>query len=257
MIEQEYRTWGQSLAPEENIKIISCDIFDTLLLRDGRAERERFLGSAELIKSLSRTSNRTLEEIYTSRVRAHTWLYSLWVNGHRKSEPKFEDICDLQLRLLLDPNLNRDILIEAELTIEKNALKENKLMSGWLSRIQNTGTLIIFLSDMYHTPEFIKTLLSDLRINLSLQEARIYTSSEIKKSKLKGDAFDFILNAYGIEPSNLMHIGDNYVSDVIIPSQRGIRAYHAPRSKAFLLKSQIMEKLFDASYYGRINDKFV
>lgn len=253
MLEQDYRVWDKSLILEKNIKVISCDIFDTLLFRNGRPERKRFSASAAAIKSLSRTSYRTLEDIFSARVRAHTWLYSLWVNGHHKSEPRFEDICDLQLSLLLDSNLNRDILIQAELDTEIKALEENKLISRWLAAAQASGALVVFLSDIYHASGFIRKIMRALNINNHLLEAEIYTSSEIGKSKLRGDAFDFILNLYGIEAGSLIHIGDNYVSDLINASRRGIRAYHTPRSKAYLLKSQLLESTFNMSYLGRID----
>ena len=52
----------------------------------------------------------------------------------------------------------------------------------------------------------------------------IHVSSELQKSKSNGTLFEWLLDAYGLKPSQLLHLGDHPGSDVIVPRGLGIMA---------------------------------
>ena len=74
---------------------------------------------------------------------------------------------------------------------------------------------------MYFSKQQIKEILKNNGYQ-SIDE--IYVSSELKKSKKKGDIYQFIKETY--KDKKIIHIGDNYISDIKNAENLGIATFY-------------------------------
>lgn len=86
---------------------------------------------------------------------------------------------------------------------------------------------IFISSDMYLPKWFIEEMLDR---NGYRDYKKLYLSSDVLKTKAKGDIFGLILGNEKIVAKDLLHIGDNYKSDVSNPRKFGIDAYHLKKT---------------------------
>ena len=71
----------------------------------------------------------------------------------------------------------------------------------------------------------------------------VYISSEIKKLKKTGNLFKHVLEKENVNPSEVVHIGDNITSDFNVPKNLGLRTIHYGSTK-FLNDIHQREKYF-------------
>ena len=92
----------------------------------------------------------------------------------------------------------------------------------------------IALSDMYLPTAFVRELLE----NAGLDGIEVlYVSSDTRLTKGSGRLFSHVLAQLGIAPQDMLHIGDNYQADVVIPRKLGIGAFHYPAPQVQILQS--------------------
>ena len=54
----------------------------------------------------------------------------------------------------------------------------------------------------------------------------LFLSSTLHKKKSSGKLFSYILKKLSIPAKNILHIGDNVISDYLMPKLYGINSYH-------------------------------
>ena len=92
-----------------------------------------------------------------------------------------------------------------------------------LAAARQRGQRILFASDMYLPPDFLRQL---LEVHGLWQKGdRIYVSHEQGAAK-HGGLFLKICRELSLAPNEIEHIGDNLRSDVLVPRRLGIRALH-------------------------------
>lgn len=94
---------------------------------------------------------------------------------------------------------------------------------------KKAGKQIVFVSDMYLDRKTVETV---LKINDYNEYERLFLSSEYKRLKGTGNLYDCVINELRVEPTQILHIGDNYVKDVEWATKKGISAYHLPSALA-------------------------
>lgn len=90
----------------DDVLIISVDIFDTLLLRDGTSEEVRFYLISKKIRDLNRSKKSNVDRIFYSRYKSHRWLYDLY-GKNIIPEPSINKIHEIQRAMLVDPDINK------------------------------------------------------------------------------------------------------------------------------------------------------
>lgn len=76
------------------------------------------------------------------------------------------------------------------------------------------GKKVIFTSDMYLPKDVIQKILDK---NGYVQNDKLYLSSEIKLTKARGALYKYVLDDMKLAEKELLHIGDNFQSDVESP----------------------------------------
>lgn len=180
--------------------VISFDVFDTLVLRNVERPEEVFevvgnkLGiegfshvRKSIEQSLSNKSNYTIQDIYFELER-------------QKGIPK-------------------EYFLQ-EFEIEKKLCRENPYIKKLYKLAVELGKKVIIVSDMYWPKEYLKEILT----NCGYTETEdIYVSCDFKMSKKDGTLFEFISKKEYVN-KRILHIGDNYDSDIVQAKRNGIKA---------------------------------
>lgn len=82
----------------------------------------------------------------------------------------------------------------------------------------------IFLSDFYWPSDLLLKLIRKLNLHALVSEG--VTSCDVGRNKRSGGLYRHILERYNVEPSEVLHIGDNRLSDVVAAQKVGIAAVH-------------------------------
>jgi FMN phosphatase YigB (HAD superfamily) len=196
----------------------SFDVFDTLLVRTharpvdvvraaaehavpGPAERP---GRAEIVAELSRrrgeAEQRALDRLGLDAVGL--------------------DAIYAELEGLRALGIEPDELRRAELEVEEHDVRPVRAGTERVRAARSAGRRVVFVSDMYLPPERIRAALD--RFEIAQPDEPLYVSGELGVDKRLGGLFDHVLKAEGLRPEDLVHTGDDPVTDDATPRARGI-----------------------------------
>lgn len=213
----------------DNHKVISFDIFDTLLTRIVEEPEDIF---------------RIME--YKLRIDGFAIIREKAQHAASKKAYKmgfahanFEEIYQgIQKKLSLNKTETARIK-DLELALEKQVLIIRNEGIKLFKYAQQKSKKIILISDMYLS----ETQLMELLENKGITNFHsLYVSSKMGYSKRDGDLYKFVLDMENIAPSDLLHIGDNVYSDIERANQLGISSFHLP-----LPEKKVVKKNMDIS----------
>jgi len=238
-IEQEFF----KLLDDENIKIVSFDIFDTLALRDVQKPEQIFLRVGEKSEVL---------DIFDSPLSFKNFRVEA-EKVAREKHPQYEDI---KLEWIYDvlpisQGLKKKIL-EYEIEEERKSVFINKQIARWMEEAYERGKRVVLVSDMYLSSEQIEHIvLSKLGEHRKLISG-IYLSSEYHKLKATGNLFKVVKEKENVDFNQMLHIGNHYVADFLKPSDLGIKSilYEVDNyvQDVFELESNLLRKNWGISY---------
>lgn len=211
-----------NIIKKSKVKIVSFDIFDTLIKRNVRTPQDVF----ELLeKSFNnefdkRVSIKELRIIAEKKANANTQSEDVSL---KEVYHEFDEINDLE----------REWLYKHEILIEKEICQINYKIKKVYDWCVNNNIEVIAISDMYLPYECIKEILLKSGYD---KISHIYISSEKRLRKSTGNLFKLVLREYKIEPYQLLHIGDAYRGDYYMPKKLKI--------KTVLIKSDIGNTCF-------------
>lgn len=207
---------------DEDIKYVSFDIFDTLVKRDVDRPKDVFLLLEKQIglpgfckkritaekkaRSKSQNNEVTLEEIY------------LCFPG--VSPEEVEEYCQRET--------------ETELSI----CRPNRSLISFYQQCVSKKKVIL-ISDMYLDSERLKRILDNCGIS---GYEKIYVSCEIGASKHDGALYRHVLNDLGIHPNQLLHIGNDYITDLARAKGLGVENIKVKTNEGHLLVGSAVEK---------------
>lgn len=207
---------------DPQIKVVSFDIFDTLIVRP-------FFKPTDLFKMLDNDYRKLRGNnagISFSKMRPIAEAIAR--EEQYKKEPSIQEITLDQIydslgkiynidKKYLEAMKKREMECEIRFCTRRNTAYELYKLALYI------GKKVICTSDMY-LPE--KTILDILNKNGYDKISKLYLSSSIGKTKSTGDLYRYVLDEEGIEASELIHIGDNYQSDYKMAESLHIRPFH-------------------------------
>ena len=185
-------------------KIISFDIFDTLLLRPYTDANDLFK-YIELAYSVKNFFKLRLSAEKSARKK-------LAVDG-------LEDINIDDIYNFLPEKFS--YLKNVELELEKLQTIQNKEMLEVYNYALKNGKTVIIVSDMYLKKDYLQLLLKAKGIE---KYDKLFVSSDYKKLKKTGNLFKSVLTEINAAPQTILHIGDNSTSDFTKALECGIDA---------------------------------
>ncbi len=201
------------------VKVVSFDVFDTLLLRP-------FWKPVDLFKFLDREATGLLgafDEIKFSEYRKEAEKKARLIAKQKNLEDvKLTEIYTVLKNEEIFPESVTDALMAKEMELERRFCYARKSAVELVKYAISKGKRIIAISDMYLPSEFIGQLLEKNEIPLP---ERVFVSCEVGYGKASGKLYDSVLDTLKIEKSEIVHIGDNIITDVKVPRKKGIKAF--------------------------------
>ncbi len=225
-IYEEYTKLMRMLFSDE-VEVVSFDLFDTLALRPFGDPLDMFnyleKPFAELFKTtpyVNFASQRIVAEDITHRKQK--------INKPGIEEPTLDDIYDTLSEIY---GYDREKLRKIENIEQENEVRflyPRKFAKDIFELAKELGKRVIIVSDMYLPRGCVEAILDKLGL---YGYEKLYLSSEVHLTKHHGTLYKYILKDLGdIKPSHVLHIGDNYRSDIENAKSNGLKAVHLPRT---------------------------
>ena len=109
---------------------------------------------------------------------------------------------------------------DREFELERLALRAKPNARLFLEWARAREVRIIAVSDMYLGKRHLRRLLDELGYRGLID--RIYVSSEYRAGKYSGRLFGHVLEQEGLQPEEILHVGDNFLSDALAPCRLGM-----------------------------------
>jgi len=225
------------------IKVISFDIFDTILARPVYAPTDIFYLLKEKAKAIL---NDNAVDFYQIRLTAESEARKQL----NKKNPNYGEITLSQIYDFIAGKYNIDgdaknKLKQAEIDIETKLLRTRKFAKEIFDFAVDSGKKVILVSDFYFEKEILENVLF---ANGIINYKRLYVSSDLKKRKDTGELYKAVLKEENIEAWELLHIGDNYNSDVICALDAGVVAFHLPNnSEIFCSREGVYKDIWEVA----------
>ena len=191
-----------------SLEYISFDIFDTLLVRPCIHPTDIFALIAEKVNSKYGI------DFYSMRIHAENGLNNANI---------YEIYDAIQKNFNLSEEIKKD-LMEEEIALESKLLYPREDVKNIYDLAVQHNKKIIVISDMYLPSEILLRILKDKGFD---KIEHVYVSNEYAARKDEGKLFDIVIN--NIKTHNVLHIGDNMISDYKVPRNKGLQAIHYPK----------------------------
>jgi predicted HAD superfamily hydrolase len=216
-------------AIEKEVDLVSFDIFDTLLERCIEPPDAVKLASARRLAARlgkNGAAALTAAAIHAARDEVEASLRRQAVESGFDHECAFSDIAAGVARHLAPDNEEAmsAAFIECEMEAEKEALFPKSGAIAVVAAARAQGKRIVAISDMYLDGTLIRQLLRHFQLDGLIDF--IYVSADVKLAKYSGRLFRHVLEAEGVAPARMVHVGDHAHSDFAAPRRLGIRSYH-------------------------------
>ena len=185
-------------------KVVSFDIFDTLLLRPYVKPTDLFLHIEKLQNKYGFANERITAE----------------QKARDKNRDK-EDVTIYEIYQEIDSKYSN--MLDIEINLEKQVLTVHKQIKEIYDIAIQYAEKVIIVSDMYLTQDILQDILNEKGYN---NYHKLYVSSEIKLTKNTGNLFKYILNDLSIDAKDVLHIGDNYHSDYKMANSIAIEGFY-------------------------------
>ena len=193
-----------------DIKVVSFDIFDTLLVRPALDPQDIFVLLADRFNkkfNIDFIKMRLPAEAECGKKYATIFdIYEYIKNKYGLSEEQMQT------------------LLQEEIALEKQLLTIRQDTREFYELAIRCGKTVIAISDMYLPADVLEAALTK---NGFTEIKKVYVSNAMQARKDEGDLFTKVVA--DLKQEALVHIGDNYRSDFEIPSKMGIKACFYPK----------------------------
>lgn len=228
---------------DAQVVCVSFDIFDTLIVRPFFVPSDLFRILDYKYKELEQ---HTMLDFSKARIEAEQ-------NARKQIEASgVEEITldDIYMHLHSDFGIPKNILDQLktdEMELELRFCYRREFGHSLYELAAFLGKKVILASDMYLDREIIVRILEK---NGYCDYERLFLSSVIQRTKAAGSMYYDILKHY---PNGLLHVGDNYESDVAVPARLGIQSVFLPRTIS-VFRGEYLEQGYYVgnSYYNML-----
>lgn len=209
---------------EPATEYVSFDIFDTLIVRDVNKPTDVFL-MLEKALHIPDFCRHRIEAEQSARLKKpskEVTLEEIYLCFPGATAEKIKELCQRELEMeLLVCHPNRRVI-----GFYRECVKKKK---------------VVLVSDMYLPSEMMRQLLDHCGIQ---GYEKLYVSCDVEQSKHNGDLFRYVLSDLKISSGDIIHIGNDFISDGISAERVGIqtvkiqtRANHVLAGKSLAIKA--------------------
>ncbi|WP_095205282.1 HAD family hydrolase [Mesorhizobium carmichaelinearum] len=201
----------------DTVKVLSLDCFDTLLWRKTATPKDVFavLAANPVARSLGITPHQRISAA------ARAYRAKALENGFGEI-----DISDIYQPFTSLSGEERELLVETEILTEMNVCYAFSPCVELIRLAHSRGIKIVVVSDTYLRKNELRRLLArHLPADVMQAISKIYCSVDYGTPKSHA-LFQVVIKECGVPASQILHIGDNDVSDAQAPRKLGVRALH-------------------------------
>jgi FMN phosphatase YigB (HAD superfamily) len=214
---------ARAAAPQ--VRVVSTDIFDTVLLRDASTETGRLSAACTRSAAELDLDPRTL-------TRLRWWMqedaYRAVALERRSGEARLSAIYAVIAHGLGLDEAAAGAMQRCEVDVDIEHLRPHRELIATLEQIASTGTRIIAVSDTYYSAADLARMLTAVVGPHPI--AAIFSSADLGLTKHEGSLYDAVAQAEGVSPEAIVHVGDHPEVDVANAERAGWSAVHLPRS---------------------------
>lgn len=216
--------------------VISFDIFDTLILRPFSKPSDLFILVGNKLDIM---------DFCEIRKKAEEEARSIAKLMRGNTEVTIEDIYKIVEE---KTGISQEVGIQTEFKTELELCFANPYMKRVFELVKYQKKEIIICSDMYYPSSMLEKILHSCGYE---GYSKIFVSCEYNCSKRSGKIYEIIKNQY----KNLIHIGDNTVSDIEMANKMGIptRKYTNVNEIGERFRADNMSHLVSSAYKGIVN----
>jgi predicted HAD superfamily hydrolase len=202
----------------ESVECVSFDFFDTLARRrDIFFERDIFSlveqrALLTLVSKADRYSSIREQAEHAARAQALNMGFS---------EVNLLEIYAVLAKRMQVSQAELDYLRNLEMQCEAEVLERDDFAFSLYSHAAFAGKRIFITTDSYFSEEFIREACG----RLGYGKAELLVSSTHRKMKQDGALFEILIEKCGVPVSQILHIGNNSLSDVSVPLSKGLVAW--------------------------------
>ncbi len=236
----EFENIKKDICSQET-KTVSFDIFDTLVLRP-------FFKPSDLFYLLNEDFNTLLKSIayvdfHKFRVEAEEHLRK---QTNYNKEILMNDIYHYLGNIFGLTTEQTTTIKEKEIALEIQYAQIRETGKELYDLAKHAGKRVIFTSDIYLDKDTIMAILH----KLGYEPDEIYLSSDYLEQKATGRLYPIMLLNEGLKGSQIIHIGDNWDSDVTFARKNGIKAHFMPAPIVHLKNEN--KKIFTGNSFDKI-----
>lgn len=226
---------------DDSTKVISFDIFDTLITRPFLYPKDLFIFLNDDYRKLSNNLGIDFSKIREDcEVLARTEAHE-----QNKEEVSLDRIYEIIQEEYDIPKEIVDILKNKEIELELRFCKRRETAYSIYQLAKYLGKRVICTSDMYLPLTTIKEILDK---NDFSDVDKIYLSCDVMKTKATGNLYDYVIKEENIEPGEMVHIGDNYHSDYEVAKKHKINSIYFPKTTDIMLDRNTTNNLTQMLY---------
>lgn len=229
----------KQLIASPKIKCVSFDIFDTLITRPFYEPLDMFRIMDKDYRELTHND----VGINFSKIRVIS--ENICRENKRKTDPECQEVTldEIYDTIHTQYEISKDVLEKLkkkECEYEIRFCKRRDTIHELYELALDMGKKVIFTSDMY-LPEYV--IVKILKENGYTEYTKLYLSSTVKKIKWTGDLYRHVFKDMGLEPGEMIHIGDNFESDYKRAKELGMNSIHIPKTIDVMTKTNYTNNL--------------
>ena len=209
----------------DQIKVVSFDIFDTLILRPFWTPTDLFVFMDKYFREISKIE--TGIDFSKMRIEAEKVVRKKIIE--EKSERQEITLNEIYQEIKKLTKVTDEIIEkmqEKEKDLEIRFCTERKTTKEIYELAKYLNKEVICTSDMYLPIETIRNMLKKTGYEIK----NIYLSSEIGLTKFTKDLYKYVIKDLGVNENQIIHIGDNYYSDYENANSLGINGQFLPKT---------------------------
>lgn len=206
--------------------VISFDIFDTLITRPFMEPHDLFL----LLDDIYEQATKCKPVVKFSKYREDA--EALLRKEIKVLKSHFEEITLDEIYEYLVKNYGiasevAEFMKLKEIELEIHFSQQRRSAKEIYDLAIDVGKKVIIVSDMYLPRETIEKILNK---NGYQGYDKLYLSSELRLSKHEGTLYEYVKNDLRLTANQIMHIGDNWDSDIVNAEKHGLATYFFPKT---------------------------
>jgi len=206
----------------------TVDVWDTLLRRTCHPECVKVcVAHSAFLQLREQLSPQYADhwDVYRARLDVERTLAEESVRSGGDGEYDVIEVVRRWLEAVVPRNSGADVierLVEYEFAVEQSCTSVDENAEAVLAAHPAERTL--FLSDFYWPSAMLRRLLHEKGLGSVVADG--VSSCDVGLNKRSGRLFQHVLEVHGVQPSDVVHIGDNPYSDVAAARAQGIHAVH-------------------------------